>query len=836
MFGKKKSKESADEAVVEKAVAKAPKSRSKGSFDAKEFMLLHAEKFVFGLIALLSLGLVYLGATTKSFDTSKDPTRLSNESSQVLTQIRENHWDAIKNEEARVKGIVDVSYTEKSIESTKAIPPDVYKPEIPKPGSRVTGFRSDPAILAPTQLETGYFFGPIVVGNANSQLVEYLDKLADAKEKEEKKEKDKGGRGTLPPGYGGEGGALGGMGGPGMGGPPGLGGSAPAAKDAKRFLATGYDMGFPSHTLAPASEKDGKKKVIGPRDIGFVTVLALAPHQEIDKEYRAKLSPGGGIMPGRDTPNYLGFEVERVDVTDDPTREPQEGDWKPLPNAGSEKIKELSKSVWLGSNQEILEAEWTTPSLTMPIPPVLLKDYRAVCSHSEIPKTGQSTVSAMPSGGGGAGLGGFGGMLGGFGGASEDESTEGNSAPPGLGGGGGAPPGYGGGGAPPGYSGGGGGGGAPPGYGGGTGGGAPAGYGGGTGGGAPPGYGGTSGMAGMGGMLSGGANIPSAEAPRELPITKYKAIRFYDFEAKVNRVYRYRVRMLMYDPNFPEAAGIQPRSSALDIASGTLKRVQDLLDKERKEIEASKGASDSKDAKDKPYRRVAARKTDWSVASAPIATKRSVDTYMGEVSLSYSADREKHLFESNPPKAEMVLAEYDPKMGVFIPRKDNAVRGYVFGLPNRDAGKEAPLEIIHPITKLIKVLEKRESKALAAVIDIDGMIALEMKLPKDAHLKSGGEAVAFDPESGRIIVMREFDDFTGYGMHTAPDKTAVGPLGGPMKVETSSGMSGMGGGMGGGPGFGGAGGGGGSSKPSFGGTSGGGGGGTSGAGSSASNE
>lgn len=836
MFGKKKSKETADEAVVEKAVAKAPKSKSKGGFDAKEFMLLHAEKFVFGLIALLSLGLVYLGATTKSLDTSKDPKRLANESSQVLTQIRENHWDAIKNEEARVKGIVDVSYTEKSIESTKAIPPEVYKPEIPKPGSRVTGFRTDPSVLAPTQLETGYFFGPIVVGNANSQLVEYLDKLPDAKEKEEKKEKDKdkGGRGTLPPGYGGEGGA---MGGPGMGGPPGLGGAAPSTKDAKRFLATGYDMGFPSHTLAPSMDKDSKKKVIGPRDIGFVTVVALAPHQEMEKEYRTKLSPGGGIMPGRDTPNYLGFEVERVDVTEDPTREPQEGDWKPLPNAGSEKIKEMSKSVWLGSSQEILEPEWTTPNLTMPIPPVLLKDYREVCSHSEVPKTGQSTMSAMPSGGGA----GFGGMLGGFGGSSEGESTEGNSAPPGMGGGG-APPGYGGGGAPPGYTGGGAGGGAPPGYGGGTGGGAPPGYGGGTGGGAPPGYGGTgggappgyggtSGMAGMGGMLSGGANIPVAEAPRELPSTKFKAIRFYDFEAKSNRVYRYRVRMLMYDPNFPEAAGIQPRSSALDTASGTLKRVQDLLDKERKDIEASKAAGDSKESKDKPYRRVASRKTDWSVASAAIATKRSVDTYMGEVNLSYSADREKRLFESNPPKAEMVLAEYDPKMAVFIPRKDNAVRGYVFGLPNRDAGKEVPLEIIHPITKLIKNLEKRESKSLAAVIDIDGMVALEMKVPKDAHLKSGGEAVAFDPESGRIIVMREFDDFTGYGMHTAPDKTAVGPLGGPMKVETSSAMSGMGGG----PGFGGTGGGGSSSKPSFGGTSGGGGGG-SGTGSASSDK
>lgn len=839
MFGKKKAADNAESAPDEKPVAKAPKSKSKGSFDAKEFMLLHAEKFVFALIALLSAGLIYLGATTKSFDSKKDPARLSSEASQVMTQIRENHWDAIKNEDARVKGIIDVSYTEKSIESTKAVPPDLYRPEIPKPGSRVTGYRVDPNILAPVQLEGHYHFGPIVVGNANASLVDYLDKLPDAKVKEEKEKKDskQGGRGSMPPGYGGQEG----------GGPPGMGGGAPSPpKDAKRFLATGYDRGFPSHTLNlnPPPDKDGKKKVIGPRDIGFVSVVGLAPHQDMEKEYRTKLSPGGGIMPGRDTPNYIGFEVERADVTDDPSKDPTADDWKPLPNASSEKITQLSKNVWLGSNQEVLAKEWTTPTLTMPVPPLLLKDYRDVVTHKEIPTTGQMTVSAMPSGG--AGLGGGSSF-----GSSESESTESESGSSGFGaaGAGSAPPGYGGGGAPPGYNGGASGGGAPPGYGGGgappgynggaSGGGAPPGYGGGAGSsGAPPGYGGGSGMPGSGGA-AGGIIVPPAEAPKELPSTKYKAVRFYDFEAKPNRIYRYRVRLLMYDPNFPEAAGIQPRSSLLDVASGTLKRVQDLAEKERKDIEASKAAAEAKD-KDKKdatvtaYRRTSSRKTEWSAPTPPVVTKRVADAYLGDTNLSYSVDREKRIFESNPPRAEMVVADYDSKMAVAIPRKDSASRGYVFGLPNRDGGKEVPLEIIHPITKIIKNLEKRESKSLCTVIDIHGMIPLEMKIAKDAHLKSGGEALAFDPESGRIVVMREFDDFTGFGMNTQPDKTAVGPLGGPMKVEAAVAMGGSGGGAG-APGFGGASAGGGS-KPSFGGSGGGGGGGNNGAGSSSSTD
>jgi hypothetical protein len=157
-----------------------------------------------------------------------------------------------------------------------------------------------------------------------------------------------------------------------------------------------------------------------------------------------------------------------------------------------------------------------------------------------------------------------------------------------------------------------------------------------------------------------------------------------------------------------------------------------------------------------------------------------------------------------------VVAEYDPKLALFVPRKDKAERGYVFGLPSRDAGKEAPFDVIHPITKLIKALDsKKESKTLATLIDIDGMVNLEMKLAKDPYLRTGSEAVAYDPESGRLIVMREFDDFTGYGMHTQPDKPAVGPLGGNLKFETSAGMPGMGSGTDGGGGTG--------NKPSFGG-------------------
>jgi hypothetical protein len=148
----------------------------------------------------------------------------------------------------------------------------------------------------------------------------------------------------------------------------------------------------------------------------------------------------------------------------------------------------------------------------------------------------------------------------------------------------------------------------------------------------------------------------------------------------------------------------------------------------------------------------------------------------------------------------MVFAEYDPKLASFLARKETTSRGHVFGQQLKEQGKDIPLELIHPVSKKIKAVDKREGKTLLAVIDMHGMQPLEMKVPKDSGLKSGADSVAFDPDSGRIVVLREFDDFNGFGMFTQPDKPAVGPLGGTLRSDGGSagaGPGGMGGGMGG---------------------------------------
>lgn len=732
MFGKKKNDD--------KPASPKPSSKASGKqFDPKAFMLSHVEKFVFGLIAMIAIGLIYLGTSKESFDADKNPEKLSKQSQETVRKINEDHWPAIKDEETRVKGITDVNYVAKAEESSRPMAAVAIGID-PGDPLRIQERRIDPELLPPKQLESKYFFGPIVVSSSTPQSLaanEFLNKLADAKVKEEnKKESNKQSSGKFSKG----------------GGKFGNNGPTSSFAGSKRYLAAGYDRGFPAQTLAPPTDK---KKVIVAKDAGFVAVTALAPHEDLEAEYREKLAKAGNVMVGRDNPYYLGFEVQRADVTENPAKEVQEADWQLLPNAGSKFLKERSKSSWLGTNREVAAEDWTTPNLSMPIPPVLLKDYTPFASHSEVPKTGE--VGFGQSAGNDRFFGGSGGETG-----QSDDLGEGGGFAGGSGGKfGGVGGKFGGGGSPLGGMGGK--------------------------------FGGQSGQPGGEGKFASGDKTVGteirefAEVPVQLPATKYKLIRFYDFDAKPNRSYCYRVRLQMYDPNFPQVPSIQPRSSTLDVASGTLKRVQELFDQEKKAMDAAAAVADSK-----PYVRKSFRTSPWSEPSLPITTVRTTEGFLGEPRIFYTADREQRLYESSAPQAKMVIAEWDSTNAVFVPRRDTVSRGYVFGLPNRDGGKELPFEIIHPITKYIKVLEESKLKNLVAVIDLSGFANLEARTAKDQHLKSGARGVAYDPEANRIIVLREFDDFTGFGMHTQPDKTALGPLGGPLKLDGSSGMGGMG--------------------------------------------
>jgi len=783
---------------------------SKGGFSVKEFLIMHVEKLVFAMVALLSFGLIGLGFMAKPYSSTKTPDSLRDLASQVSRQLKENHWDEI----AKSQPPIVTNFKEASGASRKPIfsDPIAIFPKQDISGNR----RGDPTVLAPTKLEAKYYFGPIAV-SLKAKTTDPLDKLEDAKKHEEKPKDNKRNKGMgfggdmAGGGYGSEGGAgFGGdmAGGGGMG--PGMGMGMGTGPNAARMLAQGYDRGFvlgmrtffdpnaamggmPGGTgsmmggpggAAPGGTGTGTMGTgttgsgqpgtgpVEPKKIpyaitgGFTVVTALAPHGEMEEAYKKEFAEVPGFMDGRDTPNYVGFEVQRVEINvENASREIQESEWQNLATASNESFKTTAKS-FIGTCSEVCLPNWVEPNISMPIPPMLQNDFRKYAGHSEIPSTipepRENEGEPVDAPAGGMGYGGYGGdMAGGMGFGGEGSAGMG--------------------------------------YGGDMAGGM--GYGGDMAGGMGFGGEGSAGM-GYGGDMAGGMGYgggmtgPGVSLPKRLPSTKYKLVRFFDISPPAGKTFRYRVRLLMYDPNYPEYVVFQPRSNTLK--PDAVSRVQKLLAKEPKE---AKPSSDQVASMKPPVKRTSKRETEWSAPSDIVFTSKPPAVHVG-----YS--------ETTPPKPELVVVELERNRAVYVPAKYSIEAGNVMAAFKKEKGREAP-EIVHPVSKIIKILKDylpgvKDYVASYAVtlVDSRGLQSLKATAGGKDLIKTGIEIVTYDSGTGQLMISREFDDFTNFNLHTRPDQLPVGPLGGGLKVDTGSaygGGGGYGGAEGGGGGFGGGG-------------------------------
>ncbi len=635
MFKKKEKAdqtEKVDKAEKTKKKGKTTQKSSVAGDGAKGFFLAHTEKIVIALVVAVAAFLIYDGTKTKTYPKEKQPEKLLSEANQVKNQVvNDNHWEAI----APTRKLSDNSFEQQVVTASQPMNPTLYPLDTWSGGIKgAGGKRGDPEIFAALELQGATIYGAMAV--LEDDFADPLKSLKNAAPLSKTRKKPEGGNSKGSSGYpggGGGGGSPYGGGGGGGGSPYGgggggggspYGGGQPPGDDEEeeedgekkseeeekiRHLDPKFDRGFGSRTPAAAGGDDpgmmgtgfkgmnnAKDKKPAYKSVLFSSVVAVVPYEDQLRSYSKELAESANFDAGRDMPNYLGFEVQRADVTKDPSQEVSEDQWEDLESAGSKALLEASTKEWAGQSNEVVPGQFIDPNLSMPIPPVYIRDYRPFVKHPLL-KVPQAPASSDPSGGApgssgpmggsgypGAGGGGGGSPYGGGGGGSPYGGGGGGSPYGGGGGGGGSPYGGGGGGGSP-YGGGGGGGGSPYGgggggggspYGGGGGGGSPYGgggggggspyggggggggspYGGGGGGGSPYGGGGGGGspygggggspggaMGAMGGMMggmmggSGGSAAPKASAPG----IKHKLVRFYDFEVKPGHVYKYRV-------------------------------------------------------------------------------------------------------------------------------------------------------------------------------------------------------------------------------------------------------------------------------------------------------
>lgn len=856
MFGKKKNDGDAPaEAKAPKAPAKEkaakPKKKAKLNKGGPGFMAAHVEKILFGIVAAGGAYFIYDGFNTPGYEKT-EPEAMKTDANRLISNISQDHWDQIKDQPER---IVKSDYEIRVDKARKPTDAAVYGPIITEEAiMSPTEKRGDPEILAPQKLHVVNVAAALAIEVRNEAL-DPFEAWEDAEKIEGRKSRrSRGGGGAAAGGgYGGEGGGMGGPGagyggeggyggGPGMGGGVGAGAEPPA-----RRLTSKYDQGAPvidgsalagaaggygggyggegmggpgmggggyggegmggpgmgggyggaaggqgGNGLRGSNSREDRKTKLGSRGVFFNTITALVPHRKMADSYTEAFKNTGQIISSRDKPVYIGFELQRVDVTGNPTREVKETEWKTI----SDQIEQYNyqwKQNWAARLRDrskpkedpplspplgdVVHPANRTASITMPIPPVLLRSYHHMAKHPDIdwtwsytpdrkkietPDTGDDEDAGPalppPSGGSPAGGGGMGGYGGGYGGGG-----------PGMGG-----PGMGGPGGSGGYGGEGGGGyGGEGGYGGGPGMGGEGGYGG------DGGYGGGPGMGGGYGGMGGGSGGRSIILEPE-----FKMIRCYDMLAgkDVGRMYRYRVRTIMRDPNYPEDNRV-PEPNADQLQDDVWERVA-----------AIKAADDARIEKDEKATRTSLRSA-WSESSPPTLVQYPVEVFAGEVTYTgpkYLSDKIA-VRSAREATATVVATRFSPQTGARYASEFKTVRRGAVLNDKIDA------EVIVPTTRIIKLKEDFQLQTNSFVADMRGGSQLAA-YQRDDPMLSTGEMLIVHP-FGHVQITNDIDDLFLFRMYNFIDEKEAAENANSAPAAGAGG--GMGPGMGGGGGYGG---------------------------------
>ncbi|MFL2870812.1 MAG: hypothetical protein ACJZ8O_08680, partial [Pirellulaceae bacterium] len=769
-------------------------------------LALHGEKIGLATALLLAIYLVYSGFSTETFD--QQPEDLSTAASQADQKITTSSWDtAIQSDEKLQERVNTPDYVANVNNANQDTPaksyetPKLFNPTKLPPNQNP---RQDPDIYAPFDLRAIAMIAAIA-SKADEDVADPTegDALALVEEKEEdgprrrrpkKEENDDAnafgggdGGGLFGGGDGGMGGAMGGsqstenvkvlyddrgqligykvggggggMGGGAMGGMGGMDGGGEGMGGAMGGMG-GMDGGSGGGSGGGNGGGGGETAPAGGNAIAqakaLVAITALVPFKQQVEEYERVFLDRNGYNPSRDFPKYVFLIAQRVDVTNDPNRQVDEADWESLTSTA--KHQKVNEKQWHGSPGEIVNAMYLDNYISLKAPPVLMRDLDAVLRHPEIPLSGtvSETVENEDEQDG-----------------ASDEDTEelnpgddlpgallaGNGAADGggaMGGMGGAMGGMGGGGAMGGMG------------GGGMGGDAMGGMGGGGMGGMGGGMGGMGG--GMGGMGGGMGGMGGSESYNRGPVAENKLVRFYDMNAVPGRIYRYRVQVLIEDPNHPNS------NPSLEFGAQKAPHPRTLSPEVKQRI-ANLAATDF-------Y-----LFTDWSDATEPVTVPQLASVIAGSVEPEVRTRMTSGQYiPLGEPTANMKPTIFDTNRAVDMVVDRVVNRGSVL---NFTSTAEYP----HPIKLVVNKVDDINFSINMMVLDIRGGEPLPGHFDDDPF-SAPGEFALLDA-NGNLVVQNELDDFDRFlRFDYDPDvkEDPLGADGGGM----GGGMPGMGGEEGGG--------------------------------------
>jgi hypothetical protein len=769
----------------------------------QSFFVHHVEKIVLVVVLGVMAWLVYAGYSLPGLETGKTPAGLKQVSTSTKSFIDDpNRWTNDVLPERQVEGNL-VAQVGNSLEDTDPgkyfLPNPLSLSDFPKLSPRL-----DPTLYPPMHIEVERVIGPLA---SYPTSMEELDPLYEAPPEESKPKKQpvrkparapRGGPGEMYPGA--EGGMPGDTGAtagrgrraarPKRGDAAASGAATPDAYGAPGMMSPGPggDMGMPGMMGGTMAGMVNPESILGfqttdqmtiARHTQAMVIKAVVPFEKQSEEFLNSLGSSLDYDPQRDQPFYLGFWVERAEIPADDL------DIDPTPLFRGISVKgalaeqlgsETRPASWAGVLTEVVDPTYLDPVLTHPAPPFMQRDVWRLLTHADVPLASTTPAGYSPDG-----------M---FPGAPKEGAEKGdtpNDLPTMFPGATGTGDGYGADGGMPGMNRGSGGGMMPGGPGGmmprGPGGMMPGGPGGmmprgpafGPAGG-DGGYGSGPGGYGAGGYGAGGYG--DGYGGMALAPPKYKLIRFTDTNVEQGKHYRYRVKVLLHDPNHPTHGMVPPTLASLDPKVRDRIKALDVADAAKPPL-----------ANGMPFRTMWVE-SPWSDPSEVVSLPAPRQYFVGSVDQPAAVEivEGKPKVPNTQPKAKVLASVWDPVKVVDVPAEVDAYRGSILNFV-QDA------KVIHPVTHEVVDLTKYNFQTNALVADLDGGEQIPpVDRKNDKPLTAPGEMLIFDA-AGNLHVQDETEDVESFRrlLLPKPDPNAPQPgADGMMPGDTGASADGYG--------------------------------------------
>ncbi len=349
----------------------------KGSGGFKGFLLAHGEKFVAGLVGLCVVMLLYKAMAVKSLDAKSQPEELTQLASAARTHIETNDAGAVKlvssDPNTIVENLVDVELTPYSIGAP--MNPPLF-PEKKK--------RSDPVLLTIQDVEVHPGFGPIAIIDDNPAAALLL-----APPRQPARPQPGNARGRPPRGGGRDtrGGRPGGDRAAAMQRGRRPGGRNPAGARGNRRPVPGMagrmgggrrpgmrgnniDLGA---TIRPGSSKAELRH--------WVNVVAKVPIAKQAEAFRRALAQADFFQMSEAIPKYFAYQVQKAEISGD-----GELKWEDVASVRADRILKMTED-WASQTREVVDRRYIDPQmlLTFPLPPVVGRGWDESATHSDIP-------------------------------------------------------------------------------------------------------------------------------------------------------------------------------------------------------------------------------------------------------------------------------------------------------------------------------------------------------------------------------------------------------------------------------------------------------------------